>query len=377
MNRIIIIGNGFDLSHDLKTSYGDFALHHIKLAYHKLVDKNSSGSKLFSLQRGDSFYDHEEVKDIDTYRSMVKNGSIIVLKPNQTGNNVNNRLFSDSLDFLIDQRWVDFEISFYQSLTEVLDKPNLYIKNGRLNRDGLSYVAERNRQLEEIKVELEKYIVTQVINKTEVVQFDSYMNLFYERLFHHSTDPKYPQQTCFLNFNYTNTLERYTSKVYVQEAKIETKKIDVINIHGTAGDVNNPINFGYGAELDGRFKELRNLHENSILKFVKSYDYHLNSDYQKLLKYLKTDYEVYIFGHSCGQSDGTILHQLLDNPRCKRIKIFPFKSSENFRTITQEISGHFEDWKEMYHKITPFTETDLCPQYSDRHLIKTLFPNVN
>jgi len=32
MNRLIIIGNGFDLAHGLKTSYNDFLLSYLKTA---------------------------------------------------------------------------------------------------------------------------------------------------------------------------------------------------------------------------------------------------------------------------------------------------------------------------------------------------------
>ena len=34
MNRLIIIGNGFDLAHGLKTSYHDFILHYLKDTEH-------------------------------------------------------------------------------------------------------------------------------------------------------------------------------------------------------------------------------------------------------------------------------------------------------------------------------------------------------
>ena len=40
MNRLVIIGNGFDLAHKMKTSYKDFILDFLKESLQKLTEEN-------------------------------------------------------------------------------------------------------------------------------------------------------------------------------------------------------------------------------------------------------------------------------------------------------------------------------------------------
>jgi hypothetical protein len=40
MNRLVIIGNGFDLAHKMKTSYKDFILDFLKEGLQKLTEEN-------------------------------------------------------------------------------------------------------------------------------------------------------------------------------------------------------------------------------------------------------------------------------------------------------------------------------------------------
>lgn len=40
LNNLIIIGNGFDLAHGLKTSYSDFIIWYFNQVKNKILDKN-------------------------------------------------------------------------------------------------------------------------------------------------------------------------------------------------------------------------------------------------------------------------------------------------------------------------------------------------
>ena len=48
MNKLVIIGNGFDLAHDLPTSYKDFILWHINTVYNS-ENKGVRKSDLISI----------------------------------------------------------------------------------------------------------------------------------------------------------------------------------------------------------------------------------------------------------------------------------------------------------------------------------------
>ena len=45
MNRIILVGNGFDLAHGLKTSYADFILWYCERRIKELISSDKNESK--------------------------------------------------------------------------------------------------------------------------------------------------------------------------------------------------------------------------------------------------------------------------------------------------------------------------------------------
>lgn len=63
MNKLIIVGNGFDLAHGLKTSYNDFAKYYknnlVLIKFHELVDKIGSSIPIYDIDGN--------IKDITWY----------------------------------------------------------------------------------------------------------------------------------------------------------------------------------------------------------------------------------------------------------------------------------------------------------------------
>lgn len=120
------------------------------------------------------------------------------------------------------------------------------------------------------------------------------------------------KRTRILNFNYTDTIEKYCSRV------------DIINIHGSLKDLSeNPIIFGYGDEMDPHVKELEDRNKNDLLIYLKTMSYHYNSNYERLMNFIDDhDFNVYIMGHSCGISDRLLFNSIFEHPKCKAIKIF-------------------------------------------------------
>jgi hypothetical protein len=59
------------------------------------------------------------------------------------------------------------------------------------------------------------------------------------------------------------------------------------------------------------------------LKKIKSFKYLDNDTYSKLVHFINSgDFQVHIYGHSCGVSDRTLFKQIFENDHCKMIKIF-------------------------------------------------------
>ena len=162
----------------------------------------------------------------------------------------------------------------------------------------------------------------------------------------------YPlNESLILDFNYTNT----TSKYYR----------DVIHIHGSLADPKTMI-FGYGDELDENYKKLSNLNDNHYLKYIKSIRYLESGNYRDLLRFINAaPYQIYIMGHSCGNSDRTLLNTLFEHENCVSIRPFYYKKDDehdNYSEITQNISRNFTNMQSFRDKVVNKTLCEPMPQ---------------
>jgi hypothetical protein len=155
----------------------------------------------------------------------------------------------------------------------------------------------------------------------------------------------------FLNFNYTSTPELY-----------QKDNTDIIYIHGQLNDPNNPIIFGYGDERDDTYDILEKANKPEVLTHIKSFDYFKTNNYDRLLAFLESEYDVYIMGHSCGLSDRTLLSTIFEHENCRFIKIFYYENMARYRETTYEISRHFKNKAEMRRKVINFTDCSPMPQ---------------
>jgi hypothetical protein len=149
--------------------------------------------------------------------------------------------------------------------------------------------------------------------------------------------------TLIINFNYTNLIDTYMSKLFPGYDNNE----NCVNIHGQINDPKNKIIFGFGDEYDDNYKLIEKLNDNRYLDNVKSINYSLTKNYKNILKFIEDDeYQVFIMGHSCGISDKTLLQTLFEHKNCKSIEIYYHKideSSDNYLDISKNISRIFTD----------------------------------
>jgi hypothetical protein len=169
-----------------------------------------------------------------------------------------------------------------------------------------------------------------------------------------------PDSILFLNFNYT-PMEYFYDKYKLQkqfnsyeydEQKINT---DIIHIHGELKKSYNPIIFGYGDELDKDYSTIEQLNDNDFLENIKSINYSRTDSYKRLLDFINLDnYQIFIFGHSCGISDRTLLNILFEHDNCVSIKAFyrvKEDGSDNFDDIIKNISRNFTNKAVMREKV--------------------------
>ena len=88
---------------------------------------------------------------------------------------------------------------------------------------------------------------------------------------------------------------------------------------------------------------------------------------RKTIKYLETDnyrnalafmdsapYQVCIMGHSCGNSDRTLLNTLFEHKNCLSIKPYYYikeDGTDNYLDIIQNVSRNFTDMKLMRDRV--------------------------
>ncbi len=378
MNRLILIGNGFDLAHGLKTSYYDFILDYFKeccinsleklkllnqvsanfilyedlLISIKIISKNSIVFE-FDIPRFEdntinAIRDCNSTEDIVDILSKLK----ILIKYNGYG-------FPESiLKSINSKKWVDIESLYYEGLKKCLKEHIAHKSTHNSDFQTIERLTYLNNQLDFIKDKLINYLSEIEKNNTKKInELNEILNsgLVVKNLKTDKGTVSIDDSVLLLNFNYTKTPVRY----------ISNDKFDIVNIHGELNNTENQIIFGYGDEVDKYYKEIEDLNENEFFKHIKSFDYFKTSNYSKLLAFLDNDeFEVFTMGHSCGLSDRTMLSTIFEHPNCKSIKIFFHENYNDYRNKTYEISRHFNDKLAMRDKIVPFSKCIRMPQHN-------------
>jgi hypothetical protein len=104
------------------------------------------------------------------------------------------------------------------------------------------------------------------------------------------------------------------------------------------------------------------------LNNIKSIKYLEATNYRNLLAFIESaPYQIYIMGHSCGNSDRTLLNTLFEHENCISIKPFYYQKedgSDNYTEIVQNISRNFKDKQSLRDKVVPKDYCEPLPQAS-------------
>lgn len=403
MNRIVLIGNGFDLANNYKTSYKDFIVWYLKeILYYVFRDHNKLYSdKLCKIELLLDMYDIlPEEKEMKKWEAK---DAIEYFEYLKTKSNFYRIEFSSFLSEIIKsvetKGWVDIESDYYTLLHKYIEK-NADDKVKKLNED-LDFVKEKLIEyLDEVCGE-EKNIYSEIQNKIfepfkendiaveakgvwkdfllkgrlefshesfeslclrynlnyadHEESFDLYRKMIDDYLNNNkpykgayiSKNFSLPDNIMFLNFNYTDIADRYLLK--------KDSHFPLIYIHGKLDDPESVI-FGYGDELDEKYREIQEKNKNEYLTNIKSIKYLESDNYRRVLSFVESDsYQVYVMGHSCGKSDRTLLNTLFEHKNCVSIKPFYYvdkdTGKDNYLDIVQNISRNFTDMKLMRDRV--------------------------
>lgn len=233
---------------------------------------------------------------------------------------------------LKDPKWSDIEDVYYENLlkchehfnTEKEETIHEELSITKLNRD---FRVLRTKLIEYLNFAYESIDKENIEFKNLVVRMKSIFNAS-------DANDEEIGKILFICFNYTKTLELYGYSAL--EGSIPNSNSEIVYIHGSLSDDNSVV-FGYGDELDSYSMNVRENKDNAFLEFNKAVLYAKSGEYQRISSFIygEDDYEVYILGHSCANSDRALLNELFTNDHCKFIKYYYFDGGQgkeaNFR----------------------------------------------
>ena len=366
MNRLVIIGNGFDMAHGLKTSYKDF----INWYWDRRVDAfvgnitKVSADSLCKLTIKDNpnlscwnvfAFDNSYFKDIRGNRTCSGYEVITELQKYPDTFSVDTTPFFGTIIQSIETKgWVDIENDYYQLLKKCTGTTDCGYTVKELNEQ-LAYLQKKlveylstidvpetigtinsaireNICIEDLSIEGKALAKTMGVIEYDTNSFDD--NRYMDERF--SGMP--PERTMLLCFNYTGTVKEY-------------EQYGGLILNYIHGELEHPehIIFGYGDELDKDYQGILDKQDNELLKNVKSVKYLETRNYHKMLDFLMAaPFQVLIMGHSCGNSDRTLLNTVFEHKNCVSIKPFYHMwddGSDNYLELVQNISRNFTNMR--------------------------------
>ena len=417
MNRIIIIGNGFDLAHQLATRYEDFINWYWEEWGHLLatsMNRNlTDGLCSFRLKKDVElagwyyvwgWHYHISTRDYPL-QDLVKHAKTDTEVCNFDMHSI---FFTEICKAIEEKGWVDIEAEYYRMLNSVyLSSPQRLNEEFAIVRKKLieyltsiqdsnindSIVNQATRECmmasfsaKEIAIEAQnkwiEFVKHRIYNEDLVENIKLYKPLDAkernEKVDEFRTnwqwqmngmglesidegalpaDMLYPDRVMLLNFNYTKTADMYMP--------VDEHHFPINNIHGHLDNPDSVI-FGYGDELDNKYQEISSLNNNELLKNIKSIRYLEDVNYRNVLEFVESaPYQIYIMGHSCGTSDRTLLNTLFEHPNCVSIKPFYYQNDEgqdNYIEIVQNISRNFSNAQKMRDRVVNKTFCQPLPQ---------------
>ena len=292
---ILILGNGFDLAHGLKTKYSDF-LEYCKGKYSETKTVGVNNSKNFLLENiwikhflnkkmsGDKWVDLEQ----EIYNVIVNLSKLPYFKDGVTYEKYNEIAFFISKDY--------WDLNFDEVLKYFREPNSINYRNCYCVRlkEFISFLYE---QLRDFVYEFEKYLIEE---ENKIIDIT----------------PKYRlriNSKCIslLNFNYTDTCEKlYNINFNLNNCGIKTK---AVYVHGKINNEND-CNLILGTQSFAN--EQIPVEFNIFKKHHQRHRYGTIEPYQELLNELKYSKKIYtpvfhIIGHSLAEADHNILRHIL------------------------------------------------------------------
>ncbi len=339
INRLIIIGNGFDLAHGLESSIMDFLYQYTFRIKSLLLQNLNFEDNFIKISVNAQILDFENElrahNPKETFKWLMGHTNVHYLELTWKSKFIQS-LFSE----VEDKKWVDVELMYFDYLKNLVENnksvSGLNVDFNNLKDLFLDYLKKKvvacdfpisgellNQMLQEIKpIEVLSNTIKGKVN---------------------------PTNYCLLNFNYTNIAQKYCDDLKAS--------VEYIPIHGSLdGDdisIQSPV-FGFGDEFDINYLKFELLNNDELFKHIKSFKYLQFRHYRNLIEFIDGGpYQVQIFGHSCGVSDRTLLNTIFENENCISIKLFYFdnRGVDNYEQNSYSIARHFKSKSNLRDKV--------------------------
>lgn len=304
MERILIIGNGFDLAHKLPTRYNDFLYFCCKR-----INKNFN-------------YNPDNLRVADSVNSIFQNayGNIFDDKIR------NNSWISYFIRIYDENRinWIDFETEIKNVCINAAKYENNEIENAEDKYEEFIDVATLNFEKEKMKEDLSGLILI----------LDAYLNSvnsFEIPTYSRDILDFYP--TKVISFNYTDTYK----KVYDKKSSIEY-------IHGklSTDKTDNSIVLGFNSLEDNRL----DISFSDYIKYFQMVSKDVTTDIFNEIENLPKDenIETMIFGHSMDVTDQNILKAIIEK---SNIVYVMFRNNKHKAELIKNVIALYGEQKFM------------------------------
>ena len=265
MNRILVIGNGFDIAHGLPTSYSDFLYACRKLCGYETDDNGVSENLKEATEK---FI--EKFKSNNIMIDMVQKNAFIC--------------YYFKIQSIIGNTWIDFENQI-QNLCEYIANPVTRLSPNShyscFKKDGAYSVPFiKNEFINLIKV-FNEYLL--IVNDLDI-------NEYYQEILDF-----FP--TSVISFNYTDTFKR-----------IYNSKINYDYIHGKIDQYNNSIVLGF----EGMKSEFNDITFSNFIKYIQMVEKDISIESYINLQKSSKNISLF-FGHSFDKKDADIIKTIINN----------------------------------------------------------------
>lgn len=341
--KMLLIGNGFDLAHDLETGYDDFL--DFKVGFDAAWEAYYLNNSKFIVERK-SFQDYYqrlfEYRDKEDIRNEFRNLTL---------NNIWINYFEKKRKSK-EYTWTGFENEIRKvvsAMEKIMrgDKKDKELNSNLVNSFDPEFILEPNDDRRAIRIE--KYLVQM---KNVVRALEIYLGGYVSERnisvrLSEIKQLQLNEHDLIISFNYIDTYNRVYRKY---------NKVDVDFVHGKAEFNLHENNMVLGFHDDDKSNDYIHMLFAEFRKYFQRIEYGTESKHRKYLdvdendeKNLK-DVEVYVFGHSLDVADKDILEDIFMARNVKRITVYYHNDNSKREKINnlEKIMGHAVFMKKAY-----------------------------